>query len=78
MAEYGGVTASMAVEKPEDVRVSLTLTMRVSEWEVLRASLVSGYPEWGVKAAISDLVRQVTERFVGKIDDEPARAVEGE
>jgi len=49
----------MKIEKPGDVEVTLSITMKASEWEELRGQLSTRYPSWRISAAINDLLAQV-------------------
>jgi hypothetical protein len=50
--------ARMKVEKPEDIEATITITMRLSEWEALRDQLVAKYPSWKLSGVIDDLLSQ--------------------
>jgi hypothetical protein len=64
--------ASMKLTKPDDVEATITLTMTLAQWKLLRVSVVddAGYQPGGkLREAIDDLVRQATKAFYSGEDD---------
>lgn len=61
----------MRIEKPEDVEVSLTITMTAKQWDELRSQLQDKWPSWQMSAAITGLLSQV--RKIVWDDQEVAR-----
>lgn len=58
--------ATLRLAKPEDVEATISFTMTLAEWKLLRVS-VSDDPHYQpggkVREAIDDLVRQATRAF---------------
>lgn len=50
------IRARMKVEKPEELVMTLTLTMSMKEWEDLRGQLGQGYPTWRLTSAINNML----------------------
>jgi hypothetical protein len=48
----------MKIEKPDDVRVSLTVTMTAKEWEELRGQLSAKWPSSELTYQITNLLAQ--------------------
>lgn len=60
MKHYPGISVRAAVEKPADVRVTMQITMSVGQWQdIAKALSLEIYEEWPLRAAISDMVRQI-------------------
>lgn len=55
--------ATIKIQCPEDVEVSMTLTMPLREWIELHGQLPSKYPAWRLTAAINQLVSQAKAQF---------------
>lgn len=55
--------ATIKIQRPEDVEVSMTLTMPLREWIELQTQLPSKYPAWRFSAAINALVSQAKAQF---------------
>jgi hypothetical protein len=51
-----GVKTTMQVTRPDDVEVTLSITMTVKDWSTLREQLAREYPSWRLSAAIVNLV----------------------
>lgn len=49
----------MCIEKPDDVEVTLTLTMKASEWCDVRDQLQNKYPSWQLSSAITDMLSKI-------------------
>jgi hypothetical protein len=52
------VKASFKIENPEDVDCTLTLTMKVRDWEDLCRCVSSEWPGWKVRGIVRDLVAE--------------------
>jgi hypothetical protein len=62
----------MKLTKPDDVEATITLTMTLAQWKMLRASVLEdpGYQPGGkLRETIDDLVRQATKAFYSGEDD---------
>lgn len=70
MKGRGGVTARFAVEGRETVQMSLTLTMPLKDWRVFRQRLTSGYPEWAVAGAISEMIAAAEREMMVDIEED--------
>lgn len=51
--------ARMKIEKPDDVEVTLTVTMSAKKWCELRDQLKSEWPSWELSSAISNMLGNV-------------------
>lgn len=60
--------AAFQIQSPDEVQVSMTLTMSLKDWRRLREQLAAQYPAWYVGRAISELVGKATEAFHAKHD----------
>lgn len=54
---------SMRVLRPDDVEMSLTVTMRLRDWTALSEQLANEYPSWELSAQIGRAVEQVRQTF---------------
>lgn len=50
--------ARFKIEKPEDIEATVTITMKLSDWEALRDQLKDSWPSWKLTAVINDLLSQ--------------------
>ena len=57
--EMSAIDATMRVENVAEIRMSLTLTMTVDDWEMLHGRLSKQYPGWLVGKAIRLAVEKV-------------------
>jgi hypothetical protein len=61
------IHATMAVQNPEAVAVSLTLTMSIADWQRFVQQLGEGgfsaYPSWKVAEEVQTLIRRVEQTF---------------
>ena len=48
--------ARMMVERPDDIEMTLKLTMPMSDWDKLRDQLNQSYPGWRLSAAINQMM----------------------
>jgi hypothetical protein len=46
------------IEKPEDIDLTLTVTMSLREWRVLKDQMTSDHPSWKLRGLIGDAVRK--------------------
>ena len=51
------------IENPDDVQMTLTVTMPARDWKVLRDQLQTTYPSWKLSDAISNMVSAATKTF---------------
>lgn len=59
------------IEEPNEVSMTLTVTMTLSHWRELQSQLQSKYPSWKLSAAISEMVHEATTVFSAKVEDSP-------
>lgn len=57
------------IERPDDVSMSLTVTMTLGQWRDLRAQLQSTYPSWRLSSAINEMVHEATTVFSAAKED---------
>lgn len=50
--------ARLKIEKPEDIEATITMTMTLQEWELLRDQLKQAHPSWRLASVIDDLLSQ--------------------
>ena len=62
--------ARMSLTEPREIEASLTITMKVKEWEQLRDQLNGSWPSWKLSAHITDLLSQVRRIVYPKSEDE--------
>ena len=58
--------ALMRVEKPDEIMVTMELTMSLKDWKELRTQLVDNYPSWELSSKITDLMIQCQEHFYAR------------
>ena len=51
------------IENPDNVQMTLTVTMTAGEWKTLRDQLQTTYPSWKLSSAISNMVNSATKTF---------------
>lgn len=51
--------ARMKIESPDDVMVTLTITMTAKKWCELRDQLNADWPSWELSSAITNLLSNV-------------------
>jgi len=49
----------MMVENPDDVEVTIKMTMRVKDWAELRDQLANAYPAWELSSHINSMLSQI-------------------
>jgi hypothetical protein len=52
--------------KPDDIEMTLTVTMSLKHWNDLRALLPEDWPAWELRGAITDMVVQANKTFYPK------------
>lgn len=55
--------ASFKAEQPDNIEMTLTLTMTLREWRDLSAAIKQDYPGWKIKGIIHDLIDAATRHF---------------
>lgn len=55
--------AKFQTESPDEISMTLTMTMPLGQWKKLRSQLAQDWPSWDVGRQISDMVRQAEEKF---------------
>jgi hypothetical protein len=55
---------------PKDIRVSITLTMTIAEWDEIASALPEKWPCWQVASDIRDAYREIRQTVV-KTSDMP-------
>lgn len=58
----------MHIDAPENVEVTMTITMTVAAWRKLRAQLDNDYPGWSLSRAIADMVDAVNHKFYAEAE----------
>lgn len=53
----------MKLEKPKEAEATLTITMRLSEWEELASQLPREWPSWELGQKITSTVHRVSKTF---------------
>lgn len=54
---------TMKVTTPEEVEVTLSITMKLIDWRILREQLATEHPSWQLSAAIVNLIDEVKQTF---------------
>ncbi|MBU9293049.1 hypothetical protein KTD18_15990 [Burkholderia multivorans] len=49
--------------RPDEVPMTLTMTMTLGEWKKLQEQLATTYPSWKLSANIGEMVRLATTTF---------------
>ncbi|WP_186095645.1 hypothetical protein [Burkholderia gladioli] len=55
--------AKFKIERPDDVPMTLTLTMTGGQWKKLRDQLPREYPSWKLSSVITEMVNQASAVF---------------
>ncbi|PFH29080.1 hypothetical protein [Burkholderia sp. JKS000303] len=51
------------IQRPDDVPMTLTMTMTLGEWKRLEEQLSTSYPSWKLSTNIGEMVRLATTTF---------------
>ncbi|RRA01867.1 hypothetical protein [Burkholderia cepacia] len=51
------------IQRPDDVPMTLTMTMTLGEWKKLESQLSTSYPSWKLATNIGEMVRLATTTF---------------
>ncbi|MDF0501575.1 hypothetical protein POK33_12685 [Burkholderia cenocepacia] len=51
------------IQRPDDVPMTLTMTMTLGEWKKLQEQLATTYPSWKLSTNIGEMVRLATTTF---------------
>ncbi|MDN7488530.1 hypothetical protein QZM35_12550 [Burkholderia sp. AU45274] len=51
------------IQRPDDVPMTLTMTMTLGEWKKLENQLSTSYPSWKLSTNIGEMVRLATTTF---------------
>lgn len=74
------MTITMEVERPSDVRITLSCTMTLAQWSTLSGSLTEGIAQHGKYngdvAAFRNCVDSAIEQLRGKVSGGPLRTEE--
>lgn len=55
--------AVFKIERPKDVEVTMSITLRLKDWMDLRSQLQNVYPSWSLSGTIDTLVSKATKEF---------------
>lgn len=55
--------ARMIVERPDDIEMTLKMTMTIKEWERLRDQLDTSFPSWMLTSAINEMLSVARKTF---------------
>lgn len=58
------------IENPNNVQMTLAVTMTAGEWKILRDQLKSTYPSWKLSTAITNMVDSATKTFSAATESE--------
>ena len=58
--------ALIKIVNPDKVEMSLTLSMTLEYWKVLRCQLEDKWPGWQLKGVITDMVIKAQEQFTSQ------------
>ena len=53
------IKARMLVENPENVEVTLKLTLTIKEWGEIRDQLITAYPSWCLSSVIINVLSAI-------------------
>lgn len=48
------------IENPDELQMTLTVTMSLRDWKIQRDQLQTSYPSWKLSGAITDMVSAAT------------------
>jgi hypothetical protein len=54
---------------PEDLRVTLSITMKLHEWRQVKKQLSSAHPSWELSSQIGSVVRQFDKTVIPQQDE---------
>jgi hypothetical protein len=60
---------SIKVENPDDVLMSMTITMTVKQWTELQQQLQNTWPSWVLSSRITTLIHQARKVFYAEQED---------
>lgn len=63
------MSARMMVEKPEELEMTLKLTMPMKDWESLRDQLTRAYPSWKLSGAITEMLARARKIYFAQDAD---------
>jgi hypothetical protein len=55
--------ASFKAAQPDEIEMTLTLTMPLKEWREFAATIKQDYPGWKIKGIIQDLIDAANRHF---------------
>ena len=58
--------ALIKIVDPDKVEMSLTLTMTLGAWEVLRNQVEGKWPGWQFKALVNDMIEKAQKQFTSQ------------
>lgn len=64
----------MRLAEPERVDVTLTITMPLREWKLIRKELPRSHPHWELTNIINDAVDKVEQAFLPRTEPETIEA----
>jgi hypothetical protein len=65
------MNAKLTVENPQEIEMTLTVTLKLRDWLVLKAQLADSWPSWHLSQQIADMSRLAQTTFYPKT--EPAK-----
>lgn len=66
MTNTNEVQAKMSLANPDELQVTLQITMSLNNWKALKAQLSSAYPAWKLSQIISFVVERANSTFTAK------------
>lgn len=58
------------IEKPDEVKFTVKITMSIKDWKTLRAQLHDAYPAWKLTSAIDKMITQAEKDYSISVSDE--------
>ena len=65
------ITATAKCSQPDDVLITITMTMTAGEWRELVKGIPARYPGWPVAEAIGKAVDAFTQTHIGAVEVAP-------
>lgn len=62
--------SKLFVEKPNEIEMTLQITMPLGDWRKLKNQLGTGYPVWRLSEEITFMIKKAEAQFGPKSEDE--------
>lgn len=70
------IETSIKIEDPDDVKISMTITLSLNEWKILKTQLTipdQRYPGWDLERQISNLIEKIQQKIFDKTEEDDSQ-----